>query len=33
VGALSVQKLGADNGVRSRVETEAWLRSRSELRP
>jgi sugar/nucleoside kinase (ribokinase family) len=28
VGALSVQKLGAINGVRTRAETEAWLRGR-----
>jgi sugar/nucleoside kinase (ribokinase family) len=27
VGALSVQKIGAINGVRSRAETEAWLRA------
>jgi sugar/nucleoside kinase (ribokinase family) len=27
VGALSVQKLGAINGVRTRAETEAWLRN------
>jgi sugar/nucleoside kinase (ribokinase family) len=27
VGALSVQKLGAINGVRTRAETEAWLRT------
>jgi sugar/nucleoside kinase (ribokinase family) len=27
VGALSVQKLGAINGVLTRAETEAWLRS------
>src|SRR5205823_11846721 len=27
VGALSVQKLGAINGVRGRAETEEWLRS------
>jgi sugar/nucleoside kinase (ribokinase family) len=33
VGALSVQKLGAINGVRSREETEAWLRARSESQP
>ena len=25
VGALSVQKLGAINGIRTRAETEAWL--------
>lgn len=25
VGALSVQKLGAINGIRSRAETQAWL--------
>ena len=30
VGALSVQKLGAINGVRTRVETQAWLRTHSE---
>ncbi len=29
VGALSVQKLGAINGVRTRAETEAWLRAHS----
>jgi sugar/nucleoside kinase (ribokinase family) len=33
VGALSVQKLGAVNGVRSRAETQAWLRARSEPQP
>src|SRR6266566_3560000 len=27
VGALSVQKLGATNGVRTRAETEEWLRT------
>jgi sugar/nucleoside kinase (ribokinase family) len=32
VGALSVQKLGAINGVRTRAETEAWLQSQSESR-
>jgi sugar/nucleoside kinase (ribokinase family) len=29
VGALSVQKLGAINGVRTRVETHGWLRSQA----
>jgi sugar/nucleoside kinase (ribokinase family) len=33
VGALSVQKLGAINGVRRRAETEAWLRAHSESLP
>jgi sugar/nucleoside kinase (ribokinase family) len=33
VGALSVQKLGAVNGVRSRAETRAWIVSHSESRP
>jgi sugar/nucleoside kinase (ribokinase family) len=28
VGAMGVQKLGAINGVRTRAETDAWLRSR-----
>ena len=28
VGALSVQKLGAINGIRSRAETEAWLQAK-----
>ena len=32
VGALSVQKLGAINGVRTRAETEAWMRAHSESR-
>jgi sugar/nucleoside kinase (ribokinase family) len=27
VGALSVEKLGAINGIRTRAETEAWLRN------
>jgi sugar/nucleoside kinase (ribokinase family) len=31
VGAMSVQRLGAVNGVRTRVETEAWLRT-AEIR-
>jgi sugar/nucleoside kinase (ribokinase family) len=33
VGALSVQRLGAVNGVRTRGETEEWIRSRLESRP
>ena len=27
VGAMSVQKLGAINGVRTRAETEEWMRA------
>jgi sugar/nucleoside kinase (ribokinase family) len=33
VGALSVQKLGAINGIRTRAETEAWILSHSQSRP
>jgi len=33
VGALSVQKLGAINGVRALIETEEWIRTARVRRP
>lgn len=33
VGALTVQKLGATEGVRTWDETEAWMHAAAERRP